>query len=103
MADPNVRIPLANNETEEYEETINCHQDALGAAAFYIQPGIDGEAHDTVVGIERDSQKHLWLKDYFSRIEICALASAANTIVKGLMQEDGTFVIDSDGEILVQS
>ncbi len=101
MADLPVRAPLYNNEEEEYEQPINVHTDAVGAAAFYIQPSTD--EHDTTVGIERDSQKHLWLKDNFTRVEICALAQAANTIVKGLMQLDGTFAIDSNGEILVQS
>jgi DNA integrity scanning protein DisA with diadenylate cyclase activity len=103
MADLPIRVPLSNNDAEEYEEPINVHRDAVGAAAFYIQPSTEGDEHDALVGIERDSQRHLWLKDQFTRIEICALAQAANTIVKGLMQMDGTFVIDSNGEILVQS
>lgn len=103
MADLPVRAPLYNNEEEEYEQPINVHKDAIGAAAFYIQPSTEADPHDALVGIERDSQRHLWLKDYFSRVEICVLAQAAQTITKGLLQEDGTFVIDSNGEILVQS
>jgi hypothetical protein len=73
MADLIIRVPLSNNDAEEYEEPINVHREAIAAAAFYIQPSTEGDDHDAVVGIERRNEDHLWLKDAFGSIDLCDL------------------------------
>lgn len=71
-----IRVPLSNNETEEYEESINVHSDGLAAAGFYVQPALTDAPHDDVVGIERRNEDHLFLKDAFGAVDLCDLRRA---------------------------
>jgi hypothetical protein len=52
--------PLKNNDTEEYEEPIDAVVDGIAARGFF--PQVDAE-HDELVGISRDANGNLVLKD----------------------------------------
>jgi hypothetical protein len=89
MADLPVRVPVSNNETEEYEEPINVHRDGLIARGFYPQQTLDGAVHDDIVGIERDALDNLWLKDNFGSATLTTLRTAAQ-------QDDTDFLLENE-------
>jgi hypothetical protein len=89
MADPLIRIPLSNNEEDEYEEPINVHRDGLAARGFYPQQQLDSAPHDSSVGIERDALDNLWLKDGFGSASLTSLRTSAQ-------QDDTDFLLENE-------
>ncbi len=81
-----LKIPLINNEVEQYEEPIAPRTDSLAAAGFYIQPS--SGALDTLVGVERGANGHLFLKDVDTYLDLYALGivltvTCASTVAIG--------------------
>jgi hypothetical protein len=96
--------PLKNNDTEEYEEPIDAVVDGIAARGFF--PQVDAE-HDELVGITRDTNGNLVLKDTHAgtRVLTDLLGGGSGLppeqiLDMALMQLDGTFVFDNNGCVL---
>jgi hypothetical protein len=66
--------PLKNNPVEEYEEPIEPAVDGLAARGFYPQ---QAGTNDEAIGVERDTDGNLVLKDLFANATLSSLLVAS--------------------------
>lgn len=97
-------LPEFTNEEEGYEQPLDPTQDSLAAKGFYPQTS---NPPDSLVGIERDANGNLILKDTHTSTTLSALGQGGpgggTDLEKLLVTVDGSLLFDSNGTLLSEA